>query len=392
MANRLAPHLGPRGWRITIVDDREDHCYQPGLLFIPFGIYSPPEVLRPLRSFIPAAVELAASAVEAVEADRKRVRLRDGRLLPFDLLVIATGCGIRPDQTEGLAEGLWHRSIFDFYTLEGAAALAGFLGAWKGGRLVVHVAEMPIKCPVAPLEFVLLADWYFRKRGMRAGVEIRFVTPLPGAFTKPRASAVLGDLLERREIRLTSEFDVARVDTDRKAIVSWDEQTVDFDLLVTIPVNMGAEAIGRSGLGDELNFVPTHRHTLRAERFDDIFVIGDATNLPTSKAGSAVHYQARTLAQNILHAVGGTPLAASYDGHANCFIESGFDRGILIDFTYDQEPLPGTFPFPGIGPFSLLAETRVNHYGKMFFRWAYWNLLLRGRKIPFDTRWPGPGR
>ena len=245
---------------------------------------------------------------------------------------------------------------------------------------------MPIKCPVAPLEFVFLADWWFTERGIRDKVDIELVTPLPGAFTKPIASLRLGEFMERKNIRLTSEFNIGRVDANAKKIVSWDDREVEYDVLVTVPVHRGAAVIGRSGLGDELDFVPTDPQTLRAKAYENIFVIGDATDVPTSKAGSVAHFESDVLLDNLQRAIEGRPLKPDFDGHANCFIESGFGKGVLIDFNYQVEPLPGKFPLPGIGPFSLLEETRMNHWGKMTFRWVYWNLLIKGAEMPVQSQ------
>jgi len=323
-------------------------------------------------------------------ADHHRRSVRDpllpARVLGYDILLIATGSKIVAEETEGLKEGGWFKNIFDFYTIEGATALSRFLRHWEGGRLVLNIVEMPIKCPVAPLEFVFLADWWFTEQGIRDRVEIELVTPLPGAFTKPRASKVFGDFLDKKGISLTPDFSTGRVDWENNKLHSWDERVVDYDLLVTIPTNMGDPAVGRSGLGDEFNFIPTHKHTLQSEAHDNIFVIGDATNLPSSKAGSVAHFQADILFENLLSYIDGRPMRAEFDGHANCYIESGFGKGILIDFNYDTEPLPGKFPLPGVGPFSLLEETRMNHYGKMMFRWMYWNLLLKGAELPIESQ------
>jgi sulfide:quinone oxidoreductase len=250
---------------------------------------------------------------------------------------------------------------------------------------VVSVVEMPIKCPVAPLEFAFLADWFFTVRGLRKKVEIEYVTPLSGAFTKPKASALLGGVLDQKGIKLTADYSTGRVDTEARTIHSWDERVVPYDLLVTVPTNMGDASIARSGFGDELNYVPTDKHTLRTEVKDNIFALGDATNLPASKAGSVVHFQAEILVENLLAAIDERPLHGHYDGHANCFIESGFNKAFLIDFNYETEPLPGLFPLPGIGPMALLEETKLNHYGKMMFRWVYWNILLRGLDLPMDS-------
>lgn len=386
MANKLAPVLDSSEWNITLVDNNEKHYYQPGFLFIPFGIYNREDVIKPKRDFFPTGVEVVMATIEQILPEQNKVKLTDGRVLSYDFLIIATGSRVHPEEIEGLKNGGWHKNIFDFYTIEGAVALRDFFKYWEGGRLVVNIAEMPIKCPVAPLEFVFLADWWFTDQGIRNKVEINFVTPLPGAFTKPKAAQMLGDFLDKKNIHLSAEFSVGRVDSDKNKIVSWDEKEIEYDVLVTIPTNMGAEVIGRSGMGDDLNFVPTHKHTLQSLKHPNVFVIGDATNLPSSKAGSVAHFQADILFENILRAIDARPLLEEFDGHANCFIESGFGKGLLIDFNYDVEPLPGKFPLPGVGPFSLLQETRMNHWGKMMFRWVYWNLLLKGSELPIEAQ------
>jgi sulfide:quinone oxidoreductase len=392
MLNKLYPVLDKGEWQITIVDQYETHYYQPGFLFIPFGIYSRRDVIKPKRDFFPPGSNVLVSEIEKIEPDNNRVILANNVVLNYDYLIIATGAKMSPAETEGLKDGLWYKNIFDFYTIEGACALADFFKHWEGGNLVLNITEMPIKCPVAPLEFVFLADSYFTEKGIRDKVNIRFVTPLPGAFTKPRASAILGDFLTKKNIHLTTEFNIARVDNENKKIISWDETEVPFDVLVTIPTNMGDDLIKRSGMGDELNFIPTDKHTLLADGYNNIFVIGDATNLPSSKAGSVAHFQADILFENFMSVIEGRKPHAKFDGHANCFIESGFGKGILIDFNYDTEPLPGKFPLPGVGPFSLLEETKMNHYGKIMFRWMYWNFLLKGLEMPIESQMTMAGK
>jgi sulfide:quinone oxidoreductase len=392
MLNKLTEALDNNEWQITIVDQFETHYYQPGFLFIPFGIYTRKDVIKPKRDFFPPNSNVVMSEIEKIEPEQNRVILKNNVVLPYNYLIIATGAKIAPAQTEGMVDGLWHKNIFDFYTIEGACALQQFFKTWKGGKLVINITEMPIKCPVAPLEFAFLADWYFTERGIRDKVDIHFVTPLPGAFTKPRASGILGDFLSKKNIKLTSEFSIGRVDNEKKEIVSWDEQRIPFDVLVTIPTNMGDEVIARSGMGDELNFVPTDKQTLRALDYENVFVIGDATDLPSSKAGSVAHFESDILFENIMSSIEGREIMEKFDGHANCFIESGFGKGILIDFNYDTEPLPGKFPLPGVGPFSLLEETKMNHYGKVMFRWMYWNFLLKGLELPVDSQMSMAGK
>ncbi len=393
VANKMANLLDPHEWQVIVVDKDENHYYQPGFLFIPFGIYSRADVVKPKRNFLPKSVKVIFSEIERIEPDQKRVVLSNpNTILNYDYLVIATGSEIHPEETPGMLDGGWRKNIFDFYTVEGAVALSRFLRFWKGGRMVVNFTEMPIKCPVAPLEFLFLADWYFHEKGMRDKVEIIFATPLPGAFTKPRASSILGDMLNQKGIELVSDFNLMEVDNGKQVIRSYDEKEIPYDVLVTVPTNMGSEVIARSDMGDDLNFLPVNKHTLQSTQWEHIWAIGDATNVPTSKAGSVAHFMLDILVENILRHMEGLEPLPKFDGHANCFIESGFEKGILIDFNYDVEPLPGMFPLPGIGPFSLLRESAVNHWGKMMFRWIYWNVLLKGEEMPFESQMTMAGK
>ncbi len=383
MANHLNKELDDKLWQISIIDKQEKHYYQPGFLFVPFGIYEPKDTVKPIEKFIPKKVGLIKGEVDVIEHENNRVRMEDGRHIDYDILIIATGSRIAPEEVEGLTGDQWYKSIFDFYTYDGAVNLRKKLDGWEGGKLVVHITEMPIKCPVAPLEFAFLADSYFKNKGMRDKVEISYVTPLDGAFTKPKAASALGHLLEEKGIKIVPDFAIEHVDNEKKKIVDYAENEVEFDLLVTIPTNMGDPLIERSGIGDELNFVPTNPKTLQSEIAENIFVIGDATNCPTSKAGSVAHFEAEVLTENIYRFIQGDPLKDKFDGHANCFVETGEGKALLIDFNYNHQPVEGTFPIPGIGPLKLLKETRMNHIGKLAFKWVYWNMLLKGTPIPF---------
>ena len=385
VVNKLRRKLDRDRWQITVVDQDDKHLYQPGFLFIPFGVYAPADVQRSRHRYIPDGVELVLGEIDRVGADANKVLLADGRELGYDYLVIATGTTPRPDQTPGMLGSQWRKSIFDFYSLDGATALTGALAAFDGGRVVVHVTDMPIKCPVAPLEFTFLAEAYFRSRDMRDRVELTYVTPLPGAFTKPIASQHLGSMLAERKIEVEPDFMVERIDDEKKALISYDEREIPFDLLVTVPLNMGAAYVGRSGLGDELNYVPVDKHTLLAKAHDNIFAVGDASNIPTSKAGSVAHFGVDVFTGNFCQRVEGKPMTGRFDGHANCFVESGDGKGLLIDFNYETEPLTGSFPLPVVGPFGLLRENTRNHWGKLAFRWMYWHLLLPGRPIPIPA-------
>lgn len=383
LANRLVKVLPDAD--VTVVDKDDEHDYQPGYLFIPFGTYTPRRVRRSRRAQLDPRVDVVLDEIVRVEPETRTVQLR-GRSLSYDWLVIASGTTPRPEMTEGLTdERIWYKSAFDIYTRKGATALHGALKSFKGGKVVVHITEMPIKCPVAPLEFAFLADHYFRSRRMRHLVDITFVTPLDGAFTKPVASRRLAGVLDDRSIRLATDFTVERVDPESRHLVGFDGREIPFDLLVTVPTNTGAQFVFDSGLGDDLGFVPVDKGTLQSTRYPNVFAVGDASNIPTSKAGSVAHFAVDILVENFRQAYHGKPMTHAFDGHANCFIESGRGKGLLLDFNYDTEPLVGTYPLPGVGPFGLLRDTRLNHLGKLAFEPMYWHLLLPGRKLPVPT-------
>jgi sulfide:quinone oxidoreductase len=382
IANKLRRELGDSA-RITILDLDGRHVYQPDLLFVPFGLVELNTLCRPRAKQIHKGVDFRIAEVESVEAGASTVHLADGSTLPYDLLVVATGASLQPEETEGMTGPGWNEKVFTYYNVEGAQALHGALERFRRGRLVVNFVDLPIKCPVAPLEFCFLADWWLRKRGLRQEVEITFATPLDGAFTQPVAAEALAGILKQKEIAIESEFATGRVDGEAGKLISWDEREIPFDLLVEIPLHGGAPYVGRSpGLGDDLGFVAVDEATLQAKVAPNVFALGDATNVPTSKAGSVAHFQAETVVENIHRFLAGKELESSFDGHANCFIETGYSKALLIDFNYEVEPLPGRFPLPLVGPLPLLRQSRLNHLGKLVFRWIYWHVLIPGRHLP----------
>jgi sulfide:quinone oxidoreductase len=379
-ANRLRRRFGPEA-EIHVVDRDDRHVYQPGLLFVPFGLAHVEEIVRPRRRQLRSGIVFHEHEVEEVWIERDEVLLDDGSVLPYDVLVVASGVRLLPDETEGMTGPGWNERVFTFYSPEGAEALRAALERFEGGRLVVNLVDMPIKCPVAPLEFAFLADWYLRERGLRSRTELVYSTPLDGAFTKPIASERLAGMLAEKEIELVTEFNAGEVDGVGGTLAAYDGRELAFDLLVTIPLHGGAAYVERSpGLGDALGFVPTDKRTLQTPARPNVFALGDATDLPTSKAGSVTHFEAEVLAENVARYLAGTELETGYDGHANCFIETGFGRALLIDFNYETEPLPGHFPAAFGLP--LLRESRLNHLGKLLFQWVYWHALLPGREIP----------
>ncbi len=385
MANVMSRKLNMKEWSITIVDKSLEHIYQPGLLFIPFGLYGytgPEAVRKTKKEFIPSGVNFVSAEVKNIDHTGRKVETTNGNF-DYDFLVIAMGCDIHPEDVDGMAEAMG-KNVFTFYNLQGAMDFQKALSKMEKGRLVLNIAEIPFKCPVAPIEFVYLADYYFHKKGIRNNVEIILSTPLAGAFTKPIATQVFTKTMEAKNIKVVPNFNIGTVDHANKVIKSHDGQEIEYDLLAAIPPNQGQEVVDDSGLGTGAGYVVVDQETLKSKKAERVFALGDITNVPTSKAGSVTHFMSEILVENLLEEINGREASHHFDGHSNCFIESGFKKAFLIDFNYKVEPLPGKFPVPGIGPFGLLQDTKINHMGKMAFRDLYWNKIIQGKSVaPF---------
>ena len=378
VANKLRRKLPQDEWEITIIDKDDKHIYQPGLLLVPFGLSSTKNLIRSRKKYISRGINFVVDDITRINYERNRVETKGGSF-GYDWLIIATGCRIAPEENEGLLDA-WEENAFSFYTAETAEKLRHAIENFNGGKLVMCVAELPIKCPVAPVEFVFLADWYFRKKGMRDKVEICLSTPFPQCMPNwPKASVILTEAAKNKGILLITDFALQEVNSQRKYVEAYNGKKTDYDLLVIIPTNVGSEVIVESGLDDGSTFIPTDKHTLKALNHKNIYIIGDATNLPTSKAGSVAHYESEIAAQNILNEIKGKESEPIYDGHSTCFIVSEKGKSFLVDFNYNTEPLFGKYPIPVIGPFSLVKETKMNWKGKLWFEWLYWNIILSGR-------------
>ena len=384
IANKMRQKLDEKEWKITIIDRSTVNHYQPGWLFVPFGVYDIKDCIRPLASFIPPGVEFINEAITNIDPVGKVVTTTNSKV-EYDWVVVATGCRIAPEEVEGLMDG-WGKNIHNFYTPDGAVALGHKFRRFEKGKVVLNIAEMPIKCPVAPLEFVFMADWFFMTEGTRHLIDIELVTPLTGAFTKPVAAAVLGKICDEKNIKVVPNFEVAEVDAEKGIMSSMKGEETDFDLLVSIPPNFGSQVIIDSDIGDPMGYMNTDHHTLKSPDYENMYILGDAANVPTSKAGSSTHFQSDVLVENLLRDIEGLEPRPEYDGHTNCFIVTGYEKSSLIDFNYKIEPLPGKYPFPGVGPFDLLGESYMNYWGKMMFKWVYFNLMLKGKDLPLEPQ------
>ncbi len=384
VANRVQARL-PRGWAITVVDPAAEHVYQPGLTLVPFGDVDDEALRRPRERTLARGVEWRRCEVRSIEPARRELEL-DGGPLAWDLLVIASGARPRLDLTPGFEGAPGRAAAFEFYTLDGAGRLRDQLSFFNDGRLIVNVAEAAGKSPIAALELLFLADAHFRARGARHRVELMLATPLDGALGWPLAADAFARLMQEKGIGLAAQFTAAEVDRERRVLRAVDGRALDYELLVSIPKHSGAAFVERSGLGDERGFVPTDRHTLRVFGLDDAWALGDATNLPSPKAGSVAHLQAELLAQALLQQMRGREPAESFDGHADLFVDTGQREAVLLALDGELEAPPGNYPFAGFGPFTLLRPSRLNHWGKDAMRKLYFKTVLPGGRMPLPRR------
>lgn len=364
VANLLARKLYSREAEIVVVNDTPWHRYQPGLLYVPFGDEDPTKLVRPVRGLLDKRVQLKVDRVSRLETEALQVVLRSGARLPYDFLVVATGSFLHPGGVPGFVEAADH-----FYSEAAALALQQKLGDFRKGEILIGVGGLPYKCPVAPLEFTFLLDDFLRRRGIREQTTIRYTFPVGACFTIPSVATLAERMMNDKKILIETFFNLETIDPEKKVASSLEGASFPFDLAVFVPPHLGAEFLRGHPIADESGWVDVDRTTLRAKNAQDVWALGDTTNLPISKAGSTAHFEGQTVAAGVVAAIRGRapePRHAEYDGHVMCFLESGESKATLLDFDYSHPPLPA-------------EPTRLVHYGKLLFNQAYWHLVPTGR-------------
>lgn len=359
-ANLLSKELGRDG-KVTVIDPSGMHIYQPGFLYVALGEANGRWLARDERKLLRKDVELIVQGAQRIDTQNMVVELAGGGEVPYDYLVIATGSRLVPEQIPGLIEGSEH-----FYDLEGALRLREELRRFQGGRIGIGIAGIPYKCPPAPVEFTMMIDAYLRKRGLRDRSQVTLLSPLNRAFTIESASKLVQPIMEKRGIELVTFFNVESVDPSAGAVSSLEGEKFEFDLMVIVPPHKGQQVVIDSGLGDAGGWLPTDRNTLQVEGYDNIFALGDATNLPISKSGSTAHYEAPVIASRITSLIRGTAPKESYGGKVMCFLETGGRKATVLRFDYEHPPVP---PKP----------SSFWHMGKWMFNRLYWQTVPQGR-------------
>lgn len=359
LAMKLREEIREKNVSITLISDREKQLYEPGLLYLIFNRMEESEILKDVKYLLDPLIELKIARATKIDAEKSRVELENGEVVNYDYLVIATGSRVAPEEMPGLVDGgHW------FYNLDGAKRLREELARFKKGKVVVSVMGIPHKCPVAPIEVTFMLHEFFKIHGVRKDVELLYTYPINRVFTMEEVSDFVQKMFDERGINYKTFFNPVSIDPEKKVIETLEGEEEPYDLLIAIPPHKGSQVIIDSGLGDRDGWVPTDRYTLKAEGLENVYVVGDATNLPVSKAGSVAHFEAEVVAENIAAEIKGLPPTARYFGKAMCFIETGFSEATYIWFDYETPP-------------KFVKPNKFIHWMKLAYNRMYW-LTARG--------------
>ena len=352
LARRLRNEMRSGKARITLLSASERHMYQPGLLYLAIGRMTPDELYRDQASLLEPGIEFHVDPVEEFRLDKNEVKAKSGKVYGYDVIAIATGSRPTPEEIPGLAE-----NAELFYTEESAVKMFNRLRRFEGGKVLVAVG-VPHKCPMAPLEITFMLYDYFKQRGILDKVKLHYTYPVGRVHSLENVAKWAAPEMDRLGISYETLFNLKEVDSAKKIAKSEEGSETDFDLLISIPAHRGMEVIEKNGLGQR-GWIPTHRNHLNMEGRDNVFVLGDTTNLPISKAGSTAHFEAEALGENIAAMVKlGTPVR-EYDGKVFCFIEAGLDRATYAMFDYNNPPQPK-------------PPTKAVHWFKLAYNKLYW--------------------
>jgi sulfide:quinone oxidoreductase len=358
LADRLRAEIDAGDLRVTLVNDGPDHVYKPVWLYVPFGEREPEDGRRPLTSLVDDRVDVVVDRVTDLDTGGKELRLRGRGTVSYDHLVLATGSTLAPEEVPGLAEG-----GHDYYSEAGATALREELLSFTGGHVVLSVVGTPHMCPAAPLEFVFIADAWFRERGLREDVDLTYTYPIQRVHGNPHIAEWARPLLDDRDIGVETFFNAEAVDPESGTVRSMEGTELGYDLLVAIPPHRGVDLVAEAGLGED-GWVDVDKHTLEAEAAEDVYALGDTAATGMPKAGSVAHYQAGVVGRRLASEVRGRPATATYDGKTLCFLETGTDEASYVEFDYENPPSPA-------------PPSEKLHWAKMAYNESYW-LTARG--------------
>jgi sulfide:quinone oxidoreductase len=352
LARRLTNELKTGKTSITMLSASEKHMYQPGLLYLAVGRITPDELYRDQASLLEPGIQFHVDPVEEFKLDNNQVKTKSGKTFDYDIMAIATGSRMFPEGIPGMVEG-----AETFYTEESALKMFKTLQAFEGGKVVITVG-IPHKCPMAPLEITFMLHDYFKDRGLADKVQLHYTYPIGRVHALENVAKWAAPEMDKLGIKYDTFFNIKEVDAANKVLKSEEGVDIKYDLLITIPTHKGMEVLEKNGLGQN-GWIPTNKTKLNMEGRDNVFVLGDTTNIPISKAGSTAHFEADTLGENIAAIVKMGMPVREYDGKVFCFIEAGKDRASYAMFNYQNPPDPK-------------APTKAVHWFKMAYNKLYW--------------------
>ena len=358
----------PPAHRIALVDRERAHVFAPSLLWLMVGRRTADAIQRPLARLARKGIEVRLGDIQRIDPEQRRVTVGID-VLSADYLVIALGADLDPASIPGLTE-----AGHNFYTLPGAQAFWAALQRFRAGRIVVLTAAPAYKCPAAPYEGAMLIDAWCRTRGLRnaAQIDVYAAEPAPMGVAGPEVSSAVKQLLATKGISYHPEHQVTRVDAEVRRLTFANGAQVDFDLLAYVPPHRPPRVIRESGLIDQSGWMSVDRHTLET-RWPNIYAIGDVVSIPLTlgkplpKAGVFAHREGEVVARNIARAITGTGTPARFDGHGECFIETGDGEAGFGGGDFYAEPKPSV---------ALRLPSWRWHLAKVWFEksWLYTQL------------------
>jgi sulfide:quinone oxidoreductase len=348
---------------VILIERERQHLFQPSLLWVAVGDRRPGQIQRPLDRLARRGVELVNATVEAIDPSR-RIVTAGGREHSGDAVIVALGAELAPESIPGLADG-----GHNLYTLSGASAILGALKSFRGGRVAVLTAAPAYKCPAAPYEAAMLVEAWLRSQGQRASTELDFYAAEPGPMgvAGPAVSAAVRQMVESRGIRYHPEHQVVNVDPGARILAFANGTTAGYDLLIYVPPHRAPPVVRHSGLAPEGGWVGVDRGTFETT-VPGVYAIGDVTTVPLAmgkplpKAGVFAHRQAEVVAANIAALWTGSGARRTFDGHGECFLETGNGRAGFGAGNFYAEPVP---------QIALKAPNRFWHWGKVVVEWKW---------------------
>lgn len=383
VASRLCREL--RKPDVTIIEPSEKHAYQPGWTLVSSGVFGKDHFVRDEADFIPDRATWEKERVAGFEPEQNNVTLQSGRRIGYDYLIVAPGHQLDYDKIEGLDGHLGHDGLYSNYTGEGAESTWQGIRGFRGGTALFVEPASPIKCGGAPQKIAYMADSYWQRTGVRERIEERFVTGKPSIFSSPYYRQALEGVMERKDIQPVLGHDLVCVDPEKReatfSVTTGDgrsTETISYDLLHLCPPQSAPDFIKQSPLANEAGYVEVDKHSLQHTRYPNVFSLGDASSLPTSKTGAAIRKQAPTLVHNLLREMDGVDLSVDskeYHGYTSCPLVTEYGKMMLAEFDYSLKPTPSLPPWD--------HDSRKETYANWLLKTRvlpnmYWRGMLRG--------------